>query len=363
MTHRSDDELLLNRYVDGEVTPKERETIENRLAAEPELRSQLADLVEFTTTLGIGLAETPVGEATARTTPRREMATVPWARSHRGLVAAAAVLSLAIVGVVGWWVASKRAPAARLDPYQVVDGMPAEVDKASLRSDVAEILDLATQHDRRLAIYGRWHDLPLRTIESLVWTIAPYEVDSKARAMLLGVFGSAERVTDYPALLERARAEWSFKELPPLVPLTIALSHHPGPETERLFAEILQGRQELGPKWFAERLPTIQSTFPTSPTICPLIVRALSDPEETVRAWAGLARAEIGQRDGVECARALLTSTTADVRRVSAMTIARYGWETDIAALLPLAHDPDPTVQAVARKALTKHKIPIPSIP
>jgi hypothetical protein len=241
--------------------------------------------------------------------------------------------------------------------------MNAGVDRATLRADVAEILDPATPHGRRLAIYGRWHDIHLRTIEPLVWAVAPREADSKARAMLLGVFGSAERVTDYPALLRRARAEWASKELPPLVPLTISLSHHPGPETEQLFAEILEGRQDVGPTWFAERLPTIQGTFPTSPTICRRIVRALSDPDETVRAWAGLARAEIGQRDGVECARALLTSMTVDVRRVSAITIARYGWETDIPDLLPLANDPDPTVQTVARKALTKHQIPIPTVP
>lgn len=363
MPHISDDDVLLSRYVDGEISAEERQTIESRLAAEPNLRSQLAELVSLSVALEIGLAGASVGDATAPTAPRPVMGAVAFARSHRGLVAAAAVLCLAIVGTVAWWAASRNASAARQDPYHIIEAMDAGVDKCALRADVASILDQATPCHGRLEIYGRWHQIPARTIEPLVWAVAPFEADSRARVKLLGLIGAAEPVADYPALLARTRAEWASKQLAPLAPLIRSLGHYRGPETERFFAEVLEGRQQVRPRWFAELLPTIQATFPTSPTICQHVVRALGDPDEIIRAKASLARAEIGQRDGIECARTLLTSPDADVRLVAATTIARHGWETDIPFLLPLANDPDPTVQSFARTALTKHKIPIPSNP
>ena len=367
MTHPSDDEVLLNRYVDGEISPDERETIENRLAAEPELRSQLADLVSFSATLGIGLAGASVGEGAG---PNRvETRTQPTAgiRRNPGLVAAAAVVCVAVVGTLGWWAShggtSSPSSAQVLDPYAVLAGLGPTVDTPAMRADLGELLDSATKPQRRLDIYQSWRTPNAGLLEPLIWALAPRESDPTARASLFITIPRDTPIRDYPALISMARAEWDRKALEPLSQLITHLQAHRGPETEEFFAEVLRKRATLPARWIAERLPPIQVAFPTSPEICAETTAALNDPNETVRAAAGLARAAIHQRDGIECARRLLKSTSTDVRLVAATTIARHGWEADIPELVPLASDPDPSIQKIARTALSAHEIPLPSNP
>jgi anti-sigma factor RsiW len=50
-----DDELLLNRYVDGELMSGERSALECRLETDAGLRRRLTELTELTTALDIGL--------------------------------------------------------------------------------------------------------------------------------------------------------------------------------------------------------------------------------------------------------------------------------------------------------------------
>jgi len=231
------------------------------------------------------------------------------------------------------------------------------LDKTALRSDLREIFDPATLHERRLAIYRGWREMGSSEIEPLVWAVAPNEADAAARRLLFRVV-PPQAVRDYDSLIRNARREWAQQELEPLPALVDALRFHPKSDTEALFAEILSAGPQVAPAWFAERLPNIQAAFPRNPDISAGVVRALKDKNQLVRAWASLARAQIGQRDGIEAARGLLSSGTAEVRRVAATAIARHGLEVDAPLLLALADDPQPAVRQVAQEGLERFDIP-----
>jgi anti-sigma factor RsiW len=66
MSDPHEDELLLNRYVDGELMARERSALECRLENDAGLRKRLAELTELTTALdiGLGLIERPDEPAT-----------------------------------------------------------------------------------------------------------------------------------------------------------------------------------------------------------------------------------------------------------------------------------------------------------
>jgi anti-sigma factor RsiW len=66
MSDPHEDDLLLNRYVDGELMAGERSALECRLEKDAGLRKRLAELTQLTTALdiGLGLIERPDEPAT-----------------------------------------------------------------------------------------------------------------------------------------------------------------------------------------------------------------------------------------------------------------------------------------------------------
>lgn len=358
MSEASDDELLLSRYVDGEVTDDERASIETRLEKDAGLRSRVARLVSLNTVLEIGLSQTASGLSDdapgEKVTGRR--------RAQRGIGTAASVCLL-LLGAGTWWGLRGHDSSRHDDPFRVIERLDAVLDRGALEAQVTELLDPETAVSRRLAIYEGWWSLPHPAIEPLVWAMAPREALDSARESLYATLPAERPVADYPALIAAARREWTNRALRPLAVLMTHLQGRPGPESEALVEEVLEARTSLPPSWFAQRLPTIQSVAPKSASVGALLVKALHDPDETVRAWAGLTRASIHQRDGIECARTLLNSQNDDVRVLAVTTIGRHGLDADVSALAGLSNDPCEGVRVAVRKTLVDHHIAIPSNP
>jgi hypothetical protein len=351
------DEVLLSRYVDGAVSAEERALLEQRLVKDAELRADLADLILLNTAIDIGLGGTNVPAATWRggapldATRRRVFGR---RQSPSGLwpLTAAAALMVVALGAWGWW--TLRGDSPRRDG--TVEDM---AYRAETHAEFSEVLNPSTPLDRRQDIYRSWQKLDKPTLEPLVWTVAAVEPEARARATLFCGL-PVEPVLDYPQLLTSARREWRARTLAPLSALILLLGLHPTPETEEFFAEILKARPELQPRWFAERLPSIQGAFPWNSLITPHVALALHDHDELVQAYAGLARAATGNRDGVDRALGLLGSPQADVRLVAATTVNRHGLPADIPRLAVLVDDLDSAVQKMAREAFDHHKVPIP---
>jgi anti-sigma factor RsiW len=347
----SDDELLLNRYADGELTDHERTAFETRLEKDAGLRTRLAELVSLNTALEIGISQTKP-EASEKVTARR-----------RATWAIGAAAGLLIVGAGTWWGLRVHDSSRHDDPFLVIEHLASNMDSAALRAQVTELLDPSTTFSRRSAIYETWWSLPLPAIEPLVWAMAQREEYEAARQSLYMTLTIEKPVEDYRALIAAARREWNSRALRALAALMPHLRAYPCPESEALVAEVLAARKSLPPAWIGERLPTIQAVARESESIDAQVKAALQDPDEIVRAWAGLARAGNHQRDGIECAKTLLRSENEDVRALAAATIRRHGLDTDIPSLIPLVNDPSEAVRSVVRPALAEHDIPIPSNP
>jgi HEAT repeats len=348
------DDLLLNRYVDGETSETERKTIENRLRKDPSFRAKLVDLASLNATIDLGLGV--VRDAVPETVEIEARAP----RRARTMIAAASVLVLAVVAVSGWGL-RRHLAAKATNPDAVIETLEGGVDRAALHADVAAIRDPATKLGARQAIYERWWKLSREALEPLVWLLAPFEPEPKGRRDLYQALPNVVR--DVAALQQAARLEWARRATEPLTVLLTRLREHPNAETQQLFLEILEARPELPPRWVRESLGTIQATFPQDPGIGTRVAALLIDPDELLRAHAGLARAAIHQRDGIDCARSLLRSANPDVRRTAAMAIQRHGEDRDLEDLAPLAHDDDPGVRRIATTALEKQGVPIPPAP
>jgi HEAT repeats len=335
-----EDEVLLNRYVDGEVGLWEKKQVERRLREEPILRSQLAEIVALTASLGIGLPSLARDKKTS------------WASSRAARAAAAATVVLAVGAGAWWWSASR--PDGDANVQRVIAALATAMP--GKEAEIEEIFGPSTAVDRRIDIYHSWQALDRRAIEVAVWSRAPYETDARARGELYDVLPDGP-VQSFDRLIAAARQEWSARDLGPLSRLIQRLSNHPEAPTETLFVEILAWRETLDPAWLGERLPAMQAAFPTDSLVSAHVVRALSDPREIVRAEAALARAAIGRRDGIEQAKTLLGSTSPDIRFLAATTLARHGLRDDILELVRLVDDPKSDVKQLARKTLRTHEI------
>jgi hypothetical protein len=308
------DEILLNRYVDGELADDEKRALEDRLAADSRLRSQLAELVALGASIDLALAGVSPDEALAEVAPK------PWYR-RPALAAGLAVLVIggAFVGVREW---QRRLP----------QGAPVD-DLAAVRPMLAEIVDPRTSHLRRLEIYDSWRALLTpAAFERLAWEFGPREQDLQARAALFMHLPQGG-VSDVGELLRQLRANWSSRTLPALTPLMALASRQPTKEAEDLFADVLWNGPDLDPDWLANQVQWIQTAFPASDRVNAFIVRALEDPSERLQARAALARASVGAPEGVEHAFRLLASRSAEIRKLAIVTIARHGKPGDRARL------------------------------
>jgi hypothetical protein len=363
------DRTFLIRYLEKTLLPEEREQVEVALREDPELRAELADVI----LVSAAPAERPKHDEAAvepakDTLARRLSTPVPFSQASASVrfhaIWAVSVLAFLAAGTTWWGLTADRerraaspaaattASVAPLSPGAVLAGLPASMDKATLSVALERILDPTTTPAERQDVYRSWNAIYSPALEPLIWAVAPVEPSSKARATLYIVIPNSPPVTDYPALLQAAHREWSKGDIEPFAQLVRLLSFHPTAETEALFHEVLQARDKVPPPWFAERLPGIQKAFPDDGRISVSIVKAMSDPDEVVRATAGLARASIRRRDGLECAVRCLKAAAPDARRIAIVTIDRHGGVEEARALLPLAEDQDFAVRTLARKAL-----------
>jgi len=336
----TNDELLLNRYVDGELETVEERALEERLAVDPGLRSKLADLIALGASIDIALSDV-LPEEVATKPPQH----APFWRPI-GIAVGIAVLLAggAFVGIRQWL---RKPPPPATDVLAQLDG---KVVAAALRPGLAELASNPS-FMRRKEIYESWADVGDAGLERLAFSYGPREQDPRARAVLYSLL-PMKAVSDVDALVREIRANWSAKDLSPLTQLMVRASFQKNAEIESVLADVLSHGPDLDPEWLGEQLAWIQRAYAGNEQIGAFVTRALGDPSEVLQGWAALARASVRDPQGLEHAARLLKSQSADARILAATAIERHGTPVDKARLAALVGDPDSRVSKKAREVL-----------
>jgi hypothetical protein len=348
---QSDDEVLLNRYLDGELEAPEKGRLEQRLREDERLRALLAEVVQIHAAV-----QTAIGPpAGVRPAPLAMGTRAAGSWTSRHWIQAAAVAVVVVTGIAArtWWVSPTQAA------YRELGRVESQLDTTALRAGLDEILGSKPDVARRQEIYRSWQALDAATLEPFLWAVARTERDPRARTTLyLDLPTTGAR--DFDTLLETARAEWSENALEPLGQLIPQLRFHASPKTESFYLEVLRSRERLPERWIAERLATMQSAFPSSAVVVKQTTEAMNDSREVVQASAALARAAVGGREGVDRAVQLLRAQEPDARKIAVATIKRHGLLTDIRRLECVLDDPEVKIRNAARAAFSEHGLPLP---